>query len=152
MTLGDGLMGESLLGEDTPAAAALVRPVLAGAMLFDGQTRDFPLSDDGHFESIHSVDSAVQAALFIVAGAIAAAPAIGQTFAQIKSGAGPRVRTDVDNRARTALKALTDRGAIRIIRIEHEQPNRHSLFIAVTYLNLETMSEQTASRLVTATK
>ena len=143
MTCGDDLFGESLCGEDDVSLAAASVALTSGAPFFDGLTRDFPLDADGRHVDIHPIDSAVQMALLVEAKKIMAAPDTGQTYREIKTF-GPKLKSDVDNRTRAALKHLTDAGSIKILRIEHEQPNRHSLFNAVWYLNLETQSEESA--------
>lgn len=142
MCCGDDLLGESLCGEDTAPVVEDVDVELQGARLFDGTTRDLPLDDNGHFKTIHPVDSAVQMALLLEAEKISATPEVGQTFRAIVLGS--RVKSDVDNRVRAALAHLTSDKRIEILAIQYEQPNRHALFIAVDYLNLRTMSEETA--------
>lgn len=143
MTCGDDLCGDSLCGEDDVSLLFARAPIPRGAPFFDGTTRDFPVDDDGRHTDIHWIDSAVQMALLVEAQRIATAPQTGQTYRQIVLG--PKLQSDVENRTRTALEHLVKTGAVEILDIKYRQPNRHALFVAVWYRNLETQIEEVAT-------
>lgn len=138
MPLGDYPLGDVPLGDDgtdnvPPDAVSQLQ-----AMYFDPNARDFPLGDDGRYVDLHPVDAAVEIALFIEFGAIGSSADAGQTLRQIQSPIGKSVAADVSDRVRRAVAHLVERGLIRIVSIENDAPNRHTLFVRFTYVNLQT--------------
>jgi hypothetical protein len=150
MSAGDDLLGESLAGEDGIVWGDETPEGLDGGLYFDGNTRDFPLDADGQVETIHPVDSEVLAALLVEAKKVPAANDVGHTLREINSGAGPRVKSDVENRVKKALRSLLQRNAISIRLIECELVNEHTLVVGVTYINLITTAQKDVAMLMAA--
>ena len=71
-----------------PNAPRDVRP--PAALYFDGQTRDFPLDENGFYREVHPVDQKVELQLSLPRGAIASTPGIGNHLRTIQ-----RVRPSV---------------------------------------------------------
>lgn len=143
MPLGDFPLGDVPLGDDgtdnvPPDAVSQLR-----AMYFDPQSRDFPMGDDGRYVDLHPVDAAVELALFIEFGSIGSSAELGQTLREIPSPIGRSVASDVSDRVRRAVAHIVEKGLIRIVSIENDAPNRHTLFVRFTYVNLQTAQEVT---------
>lgn len=140
MTLGIGWFpaGFGPAGYDPvvpPNAPRDVRP--PAALLFDGETRDFPLDANGFYREVHPVDQRVALALCISRGAIASVPGIGNKLRTIQ-----RVRRDVAetlarNYINEALAEMLSSKSIRIEKITIDTAVAGRLLFAVTYLNLE---------------
>lgn len=120
--------------DDTTFAAEVIRARPA-AKLFDPRTRDYGLDANGYVNGTHPVDAAVQVAMHFQAGKLASIADAGNTLRDVRVTVGPRVRTDVENRVRSALAHLTTRGDITIVKIEHEPGGRHGLKVRLTYIN-----------------
>lgn len=143
MSLGDFPLGQVPLGLDNAPIEVEDKPKLPRAMLFDPMRRDFPLDDKGRYQDHHPVDAAVELALVLEFKKVGATLGAGQTFREIRSPSGPTVPREVDDRVRRALKHLTERRLIHIEHIAFEVPNRHALFLAITYRNLQTAARDT---------
>lgn len=138
MGLAAYLAGLGFVGYDPvvpPGAPRRVEP--PPALLFDGQTRDFPLDENGFYKASHPVDQEVALALCVSRGAIASVSSVGNRLRTIS-----RVSRNVaDTLARTYIReGLADLVAAKSIEIEDVQidqsvPGR--LLFSVTYLNLE---------------
>lgn len=150
MALGDSLFGEGLMGEDDVARAVSAGIIPPRAPRFDPSTRDYPLDDNGLYQDIHPIDSQVILALTVEFGKISSASTTGQTLREIPSPQGRRVKSDVDLRVRSALSRLTKRGSIAILKIGHSSPNRHTLHVAVEYMNNQTRRREKALALASS--
>lgn len=143
MPLGDVPVGADPLGVEPAPYEPEDKPTMPRMVFFDGTTRDFPLDDDGRYVDIHPVDHAVQFAMFLEFGRVASALEAGNTLRSVGSPIGAGVALEIDSRVRTALRSLVQRRLISVSRIEHQAPNRHTLFVALTYVNLQTAREDT---------
>lgn len=140
MTLGIGWYAAGLgpAGYDPvvpPNAPRDVRP--PAALLFDGETRDFPLDANGFYSEVHPVDQKVELALCISREAIAAAPEIGNKLRTIQRVKSTVAETLARNYIREVLADLLASKAIRIENIELDVSVPGRLLFAVTYTNLE---------------
>lgn len=142
MPLGDVPFGSDPLGVAAEPYSPEDKPTTPRAPFFDGTTRDFTLDDDGRYVDIHPTDAAVQFALFVEYGKAVSALDTGHTLRSLPSPIAPAVILDITDRVRRALKSLLDRRLIRLVRVEHHAPNRHTLFVAVTYVNVQTAREE----------
>lgn len=140
MTLGIGWYPAGLgpAGYDPvvpPNAPRDVRP--PAALLFDGQTRDFPLDANGFYREVHPVDQKVELALCVSRGAIASVPGIGNKLRTIQrvrvAVAETLCRNYIDEALADLLKAKSI--SVEKITIDTSVPGR--LLFAVAYLNLE---------------
>jgi len=118
-----------------PNAPRDVRP--PAALYFDGQTRDFPLDENGFYREIHPVDQKVALQLSLPRGAIASVPGIGNKLRTIQRVRASVAETLCRSHIREALAELLSTKSIEIqqIKIDPDVPGR--LLFAVTYLNLE---------------
>lgn len=106
-------------------------------MLFDGQTRDFPLDDNGFYREVHPVDQKVEIALCISRGAIASVPGIGNKLRTIQRVRAAVAETLCRNFINEALADLLKSKSIEIQNIAIDTSVAGRLLYAVTYLNLE---------------
>ena len=118
-----------------PDAPRVVRPPTA--MLFDGQTRDFPLDENGFYREVHPVDQEVELALCVSRGAIASVPGIGNKLRTIQRVRAAVAETLCQNFINEALADLIKAKSIEIqsIVIDTIVPGR--LLYAVSYRNLD---------------
>jgi hypothetical protein len=140
MTLGVGWYPAGLgpAGYDPvvpPNAPRDVRP--PAALMFDGQTRDFPLDDNGFYREVHPVDQRVALALSISRGAIASVPGIGNKLRTIQRVRPNVAETLARNYINEALAELLRAKSIHIEKITIDTGVAGRLLFAVTYLNLE---------------
>jgi hypothetical protein len=117
-----------------PNAPRDVRP--PAALYFDGQTRDFPLDENGFYREIHPVDQKVALQLSLPRGAIASVTAIGNKLRTIQRVRPSVAETLCRSHIREALAELLSAKSIEIQQIKVE-PDDGRLLFAVTYLNLE---------------
>lgn len=135
MTIGDDLLGESLMGEDdvdTTGGARRTRPV---AIHFDGLTRDFPLDADGHYTSIHPVDSAMQMAMMVARNDIASSPTTGNGLKGLKYLDPKRVEAIVNDEVRICTAQIVARGDVAIDGVRHVLGAAGGLTVFVDYYN-----------------
>jgi phage gp46-like protein len=110
------------------------------AVNYDPQIKSFT-STNGYYDSIHPVDQAVDLALTIPLGSIKSSPTTGNTLHLVGRNSGVRLAKDAEDRARLALKRLTDAGEINILFVDTDTTVRGQLKVAVTYQNLVTMAK-----------
>jgi hypothetical protein len=156
MTLGIGWYPAGLgpAGYDPvipPDAPRGVHP--PAALMFDGQTRDFPLDENGFYREVHPVDQKVELALSVSRGAIASVPGIGNKLRTIQRVRKEVAETLARSYIREALADLLASKAIQInnIDIDIDTSVAGRLLFAVTYLNLElAYLSQNKARTITA--
>lgn len=101
-------------GPTVPAARAVVPP---HALFFDPALADFPLDSAGIYQSVHPDHHAVLLALGLSAGSVSASPAVGNTLRDIQIGTREAMTRDAYERARAALRALTDAGRVKLVSV-----------------------------------
>lgn len=114
------------------------------AVNYDPQIKSFT-STNGYYDSIHPVDQAVDLALTIPLGSIKSSPTTGNTFHLIGRQSGVRLAKDAEDRARMALKRITDAGQIQILAIDVDTSVISQVKIQVTYQNLVTKAKPRTS-------
>lgn len=114
------------------------------ALFFDPNTRDFRLGADGRFVATDPVDQEVVLALCVRFRSIGSSPLTGSTIRDMQRQGGPGFIGKVEDAVRVALRGLTNRNAITILKIDIDIRMRGRTYIAVTYRN-NTLVAQSAT-------
>lgn len=134
MTIGDDLFGDDLLGEDDLDMTPDTLVTRSVAIHFDGLTRDFPLEADGHYTSIHPVDSAMQMRLMVAAKGIKSSPTTGNGLKGNEHLDPRKVDSFARDQVRIATLDLVERGDVTIDMIS-VATTRGALMVEVNYFN-----------------
>lgn len=87
------------------------------ALFFDPALMDFPLDEDGFYQSVHPDHHAVLLALGLAAGSAPAAPTVGSTLREIAIGTRDAMTRDATERVRAALQSLLDAGRVQLVSV-----------------------------------
>lgn len=138
--------GQELAGEDGLPALSPPRNVTPpAAILFNGATFTFPFTAAGLLTPLDPTDQKVALALLVRRGTLAAVPAMGATFREIRKidRYTPAKVTDAVNRA---LADLVASKAISILSITVETQRLNGrIVLAVSYRNLRTQPARPAT-------
>lgn len=139
MSAGDFEAGAGVAGLDpvsAPSAPRNVRPPLA--LWFQGLTRDFPLRDDGQYQSTHPVDQEVELAMEISRGKVPALPTLGTDFTNLPLSNPQLLQAEVERRVNGGRVGELERaGSIRIIELLAIRTTRNGVGVRLQYVNLQ---------------
>lgn len=136
MGFGSDPFGAGRWGEDLPLPGTPLNvPLPSPALLFDGQSKDHPIDDDGRLKTLHWVDAAVFANARIPLGSIRSAQDLGSTVQRLRFIDKNTVQAEVEDRVRTAQKKLLDGGYITILRITVDTRVKGRIVYALDYVN-----------------
>ena len=146
MPAGDYPAGAGPAGFD-PVSDPLARRVFRGpaAMAYDGASRDWPLTPQNNYRSVHPVDQMMALSVLVRKGSIASAPIVGSTLHEI-AYLNEKLEGDVADRVKTSEPAATllkgGRAAIKQIQVER---TRSGFKTVVSYVNLVTGNKRDVS-------
>ena len=137
MGAGDFLAGMGTAGFDPPVVPSPARNVRPPhALLFDGATRDVPLTDQGSYAEVHPVDQRVALALFVTLASIPSAPEIGNTLASVRIQDAASMQRDAEGRVRQALQDELNANNIELVAVAASVTPRWRVSVVVKYRNL----------------
>jgi len=130
---GSGPAGADPIQSGTPNG--IVEPT---AIRYEGASKDFALDAAGNYRRVHPVDQAVAIGMMVRQGQLKSSPTIGNTLDQITYLTGPNLKSNVENRVRTAnpIAALLASGSISIDHIDHNTTGG-KLVAVLYYRNLK---------------
>ena len=138
MTAGLYPCGYGPCGLDPLPTASTARSVTAPvALMFDGETRDFPLNaSTGRYYGVTSVAQKVELALLTQFGKTPAVPTMGLDLSKVVPVAGDKLQADVDAAVRLALAPMLTNGDIALLEVTGTSPNRGRIRAYVRFQDL----------------
>ncbi len=106
------------------------------ALLFDGETKDFPLDSQGRYRSVGIGAQKAQLALLRQFGKLPIAITQGLDMDGVVPVAGTKLSAEVNSRVRAALAQPLAAREIHIIDIQGESPVRGGIKISVRFNDL----------------
>ncbi len=107
--------------------------------------------ENGVTRAMHWVDQAVALALGVTKGTHKSAPELGNDLRLIPRNSQQKLQTAAQDSVNRALKDLTDRQDIVLLRVETQTPQRSQLIVIVTYINRRLTPEEPTSLQLTFT-
>lgn len=133
---GSSLAGAVPAGFDPPGTVGAARSVVPPhALYLDAGSMDFPVDEDGHYQSVHPIDHQVEMRLVPATGSVPSDPSVGATLRDIAIGSRAQMTAEATRIVNTRLADLIANGDVVILSVVAYASAPNRAHVEISYQN-----------------